>query len=503
MERTDTMPELTRVASPPDNPDPAALDGSRPQARWGWALALASLGTFLTALDIVVVSTALPTLRSDLNASLADLEWTINGYNLVFACLMLTGAALGDRFGRKFMYVVGVSVFTLASAAAAVSSTTSELIAARVLQGVGAAVVLPLTVTLVANAIPPARRAMAIGVLGGVAGLGVAAGPVLGGAIVEGISWQWIFWINVPVGIAVAVLSALRLRESRGPRSHLDVVGLVLAGVGMFGLVWAAVRAPSVGWGSAEVIGALVAGGVVVAAFVAWERRTAYPMVPLVYFRRRAFSSANAVGFFQQISLIGSLFMITQLFQIGMGYSPMVAGVRILVWMAMPMLVAPPAGALAGRFGNRPLLVAGLILQAGGLGWLAAVATTHGLTYGSLVAPLVIAGIGISLCFPVVANAITDSVPFGEIGVASGANKATVELGSVFGVAIMSAVFAHSGSYASSAAFIHGFKPAMFAAAGIAAIGLVAAALVPRKAGESTTVSPSGHPTVVRDPSQF
>jgi EmrB/QacA subfamily drug resistance transporter len=447
--------------------------------RWGWTLVLAALGTFLTALDIVVVSTALPTLRADLHASLADLEWMINGYNLVFAALMLTGAALGDRFGRRRTYVAGVTLFTLASAAAALSSSTGALIAARVVQGAGAALVLPLTVTLVAEIVPPARRAVAIGVLGGVAGLGVAAGPVLGGAIVEGISWQWIFWINVPVGVAVAVLSAVRLRESHGQRPYLDVPGLVLAGAAMFALVWAPVRAPSTGWGAAEVVVALVAGVLLGAAFVAWQRRAAHPMVPIAYFRRRAFSAANTVGFLQQISLIGSLFMITQLFQVGMGYSPLEAGVRILVWMAMPMLVAPPAGMLAGRFGNRPVLVAGLVLQAGGLAWLGAAA---GAGYGELVAPLVVAGIGISLCFPVVANAITDAVPFAEIGIASGANKATVELGSVFGVAITAAVFAHAGGYGSPDAFVDGFRPAIFTAAGIAALGLLAAALVPRKA---------------------
>jgi len=456
---------------------------------WGWTLALAAFGTFLTALDIVVVSTALPTLRTELHASLADLEWTINGYNLVFAALMLTGAALGDRFGRKRVYIAGVTLFTVASAAAALSSSALALIVTRLVQGAGAALVLPLTVTLVADIVPAARRAMAIGVLGGVTGLGVATGPVLGGAIVEGASWQWIFWINVPVGVAVAVLSALRLRESRGPRPQLDVPGLALAGAAMFALVWAPVRAPSAGWGSAGVLGALAAGVLLAAAFVAWELRAAHPMVPIDVFRRRAFSAANTVGFLQQISLIGSLFMITQLFQVGMGYSPLDAGVRILVWMATPVLIAPPAGILAGRFGNRPVLLVGLVLQAAGLAWLAAEA---GSSYGHLVVPLVVAGIGISLCFPVVANAITDAVPFAQVGIASGANKATVELGSVFGVAILAAVFAHSGGYASPSDFVDGFRPAIYTAAAIAALALFAAAAVPAPhLGRSTSLAPA------------
>jgi EmrB/QacA subfamily drug resistance transporter len=472
---TSTLLTSTAPGAAADN------DGPAPQP-WVWTLILAAFGAFLTALDIVVVSTALPTLRTHLHASLADLEWTINGYNLVFACLMLTGAALGDKLGRKRMYVLGVAIFTLASAAAALSTSAGALIATRAVQGVGAALISPLTVTLVAQAVPPARRAMAIGVLGGVTGLGVAAGPVLGGAIVEGVSWQWIFWINVPVGLFVGVFSVLRLRESRGGRTQLDPVGLVLAAAGMFGLVWAAVRAPSIGWGAAETVGALAGGAVLVVAFALWQRRAPHPMLPMQFFTRRAFAAANIAGFLQQTSLIGSLFMITQLFQVGMGYTPLTAGVRILVWMAMPLLVAPPAGILAGRFGNRPVLLTGFVLMAGGLGWLAA-ATVDGVPgYASLVAPLVIAGIGISLCFPVIANAITESVPFTEIGVASGANKATLELGSVVGIAVLAAVFAHTGGYDSAQQFVTGFTPAMWTAAGIAASGLVAALALPRRA---------------------
>ena len=473
-------------SAPPDSGATAgAMTDATTGARSGrvlvWTLILASVGTFLPTLDIVVVSTALPTLRTQLHDGLAGLEWTINAYNLVFAVFMLTGAALGDRFGRKRMYVSGIVVFTLASAANALSASAGELIAFRAVQGVGAAMVLPLTVTLVADVVPVRRRAMAIGILGGVTGLGVAAGPVLGGAIVEGISWQWIFWINVPVGALLAVFCALKLKESRGPRPYLDVPGLALAGAAMFGLVWAAVRAPSAGWGSAGTVGPLAGGAMLACAFVLWERRTRTPMLPLSYFRGRGFAGANLAGFFMQVSIIGSLFMITQLFQIGLGYRPLAAGLRILVWMAMPVLVAPPAGALAGRLGNRPVLLAGLALQAGGIGWLAAVAGP-GVSYAALIGPLIVAGVGISLCFPVVANAVTDAVPFEEIGMATGANKAVTELGSVFGVAVLGAVFAGSGSYSSPGAFMAGFRPAMVASALLAATGLIGAALVPGKA---------------------
>ena len=459
--------------------------GRRPGTVAGWTLALAALGTFLPTLDIVVVSTALPTLRIHLHAGLADLEWTINSYNLVFAVFMLTGAALGDRFGRKRLFVSGVVLFTLASLANALSTSSGELIAFRAVQGVGAAIILPLTVTLVADVVPVGRRATAIGVLGGVTGLGVAAGPVVGGAIVQGISWQWIFWINVPVGAVVAVLSALFLRESRGPRPQVDIPGLLLAGGAMFGLVWAAVRGPSAGWGSGEVVGALAGGLLSAVVFVFWERRARTPMLPVSYFRNRGFTGANIASYFMQISIIGSLFMITQLFQIGMGYSPLAAGVRILVWMAMPMLVAPPGGILAGRLGNRPVLLVGLTLQAAGLAWLAAAVHT-GVAYPALIGALIVAGVGISLCFPVVSNAIVDAVPFDEIGVANGANKTFVELGSVSGVAVLSAVFASKGGYGSTAQFVSGFKAAMFTSAALAAVGLVGALLLPRGSAART-----------------
>jgi EmrB/QacA subfamily drug resistance transporter len=461
--------------------------------RSAWTVALAGLGAFMSALDVVVVSTALPTLQHRLEASLATLEWTLNAYSLVFGALMLTGAALGDRFGRRRMYVLGLMTFVAGSVFAAVSSAAGMLIAARVVQGAGAAVVVPLTLTLISDAFPAEKRGAAIGLWGGITGLGVAAGPVVGGAIVQGLSWQWIFWLNVPVGLAVAGLSRLRLVESRGPRPHLDLGGMALAGAGLFALTWAPVRAPSVGWGSPEVAGSLVAGAALMAAFLAWERRARYPMLPLAYFRRRGFATANAVIFFQFISVIGSLFFITQLFQLGMGYSPFQAGLRILVWMAMPMVVAPIAGALADRIGNRPFMVVGLAMQAIGLGWLAS-AAGPGTGYGTLVAPLIVSGIGVSLCFPTVANEVTGSVPAADVGVAAGTNNALNALGGVFGVAILAAIFAANGSYATHATFINGFRPAEWAAAGSSALGVIAAAFAPAKSASAESV------TVARQP---
>jgi EmrB/QacA subfamily drug resistance transporter len=446
--------------------------------RKGWTLALASLGLFMVALDTLVVTTALPVIRVDLGASLPDLEWTVNIYNLAFACLLLTGAALGDRFGRKRMFAIGLAVFTAASAAAALSPSVGALIAARAVQGAGAALVMPLTLTLISAAFPAEKRGAAIGLWGGIAGLAVAAGPVVGGAVVDGISWHWIFWLNVPLGLALVPLSWARLTESFGPRPQLDLVGLPLAAAGMLGLTWGLVRAPTVGWGSAEVVAALVAGLALLAAFLAWERRARNPMLPLALFRYRGFSTANGVSFFMYAGLFGALFLMAQFLQNALGYSPLQAGIRLLPWTATPMLIAPIAGGLADRYGNRPFMVLGMVMQAVGLGWVALIASPH---VGSLqlAIALTVAGVGTSLCFPTVANSVMGSVPPQEAGVASGTNSSLRELGGVFGVAVLAAVFTRHGVYGSPQTFTDGFQPALLVGSALTAVGIVAALLAP------------------------
>jgi EmrB/QacA subfamily drug resistance transporter len=447
-------------------------------SRKTWTLVLASLGLFMTALDTLVVATALPVLRVDLGAQLSDLEWTVNAYNLAFACFLLTGAALGDRFGRRRMFCFGLLAFTTASAAAALAPSAGALVATRAIQGAGAAVVMPLTLTLISEAFPAEKRAAAIGLWGGIAGLAVAAGPVVGGAVIEGIDWHWIFWINVPIGLVLAPLAARKLRESYGPRPRLDIPGLVLAAAGALGITWALIRSSSTGWGSFEVVAALAAGVLLVGLFLAWERRTPSPMLPLGLFRRRAFAAANGVSFFMSAALFGALFLMTQFMQTALGGSPLETGIEILPWTATPMVVAPIAGALAERYGNRPFMAAGLALQAVGLGWVAAIAQP-GMAYGELAIALSVAGVGISMCFPTVANAVVGSVPPEEAGVASGANSTLRELGGVFGIAVLAAVFSHRGVYQSPHAFVDAFSPALWVAAGFSATGILAAVLVP------------------------
>ncbi|MBV2155677.1 DHA2 family efflux MFS transporter permease subunit [Kitasatospora sp. SUK 42] len=453
-------------------------DSTNRPVRPGWALALVAVCAFLTSLDVMVVVTALPTMRTELGASLADLEWTINAYNLAFACLMLTGAALGDRFGRMKVYVFGLALFTLASALAAVAGNVEVLILGRVLQGVAAGIAIPVSLTLLGDAYPPERRGWAMGIWGSVSGLAVAAGPVAGGFITEGLDWHWIFWLNVPFGAAATVLSAVLLRESYGTAPRIDVVGLLLASSGLFGLVWAAVRAPDTGWNSAEVLLPPAAGVLLLILFVAWERRTAHPLLPLRLFGSRGVTVANISAFFQHFALIGALFILSQLFQVGFGQGPLGTGLRLLAWTAMPMVVAPLAGGFADKYGNRPFMVGGLLLQAVGLAWIAGV-TGPDTGYGALVVPLILGGVGIAMCLPTTITMVFGSVAPEDMGIASGSNSAVREVGGVFGVAFLGVVFAANGGYDDSGSAIDGFRAALALGAVASAVGMAAALFAP------------------------
>ncbi|MEJ3653213.1 MFS transporter [Actinomycetes bacterium KLBMP 9759] len=449
--------------------------------RAGWTLALVAVCAFLTSLDVMVVVTAIPTIRQDLDAGLADLEWTVNAYNLAFGCLMLTGAALGDRYGRMKVYVGGLALFTLASAMAALASTVGVLIVARVLQGVAAGIAIPVSLTLLSHAFPPAKRGMAMGIWGSVAGLAVAAGPVVGGFVTAGLSWHWIFWLNVPIGLAATALSALLLKESYGPRPKLDLVGLALGSLGLLGIVWAAVRGPVLGWSHHEVVLSIVGGLALLAGFVLWENRVDHPMLPMSHFRIRSFTVANISAFFQHFALIGALFMVAQMFQEALGNGPMETGLRMLAWTAMPLLVAPLAGGFADKLGDRPFMIGGLLLQGVGLGWLAAVAAPDA-GYGVLVVPLLLGGVGIAMCLPTTINLVFASVPQDDVGVASGVNSSVREIGGVFGVVSLSAAFAAYGGYGDPAAAMHGFQAAFAVGAAASGVGLLAALFAPSKA---------------------
>jgi EmrB/QacA subfamily drug resistance transporter len=454
-----------------------------------WTFAITSIALFMVVLDNLVVSTALPVIRTDLNATIEQLEWTVNAYTLTFAVFLLTGAALGDRFGRRRMFIFGLALFTAASAAAALAPSMEALIAARAAQGIGGAIVTPLTLTLLSAAFPAERRGVALGAWSGIAGLAVAAGPLVGGAVVEGIDWQWIFWLNVPIGIALLPLSRV-LVESHGPDKALDLPGLALASGGLLGLVWGLVHGNADGWTSPQIVGSLTAGALLLAAFVAWEARAKAPMLPLRFFRDRAFSAANGASLAMYFGMFGSVFLLSQFFQTAQGYSPLEAGLRVLPWTAMPMLVAPIAGALSDRIGGRPFLAGGLALQALGLAWIAAVSEPD-VGYATLVGPFIVSGIGMGLFFAPVANVVLSAVGARDEGKASGASNAIREVGGVFGVAVLASIFARTGGYESAAAFNDGLVVATWVGAAVVAVGALVALAVPGKRRREQALEPA------------
>jgi EmrB/QacA subfamily drug resistance transporter len=451
---------------------------SNAKAATRWVVVLTGIGSLMAALDTLVVSTALSKIRLDLGASVQQLEWTVNAYNLSFAVLLITAAGLGDRFGRRRLFAVGLGLFAAASAVSAVAPNVGVLIGARAVQGAGSALIMPLGLALLSSAFPPEKRGAAIGMFSAVTGLAVASGPLVGGAVVQGINWQWIFWINVPIALISIPLVLTKLKESTGPDTSLDLRGLALVTGGALGVVWALVRGNQVGWGSAETIITAVAGAALLAGFVGWERRAREPMLPIEFFRSRSFSAGNAAIFLTFASLSSAVFFYAQLLQVGQGYGPLGAGLRLIPWTATFISIAPIAGALSDKIGERPLMVTGLVLQAAGMAWLALIAKAS-LPYSHMVAPFIVAGVGVSMAIPAAQNSVVGAVGDEAIGKAAGANSMMRELGGVFGIAIVVAVFATTGSYASPASFVSGFGPAIGVAAALSLIGAAAGLALP------------------------
>lgn len=445
-----------------------------------WALIITSAAGFMAALDNLVVTTALPSIRKSLGGALSDLEWTVNAYTLTFAVLLMFGAALGDRFGRRRLFLIGLTVFTGASAAAALAPGIDALIAARAVQGVGAAMMMPVTLTLLTAAVPAERRGMAYGIWGAVNGMAVASGPLIGGGLTEHVSWHWIFWLNVPLGVALLPLARLRLNESYAPGARLDFRGTALISLGLFGIVYALVNATSHGWTSVQVLTGLIGGGLLVAAFIRHGMTAPNAMLPMRMFKNRGFSAINAAGMLMFTGMFGSIFLLSQFLQNVVGYGPTEAGLRMLPWTGMPMIVAPIAGIVSDRIGGRPVVAAGLALQAIGLGWFAMILSAD-VTYAAQLPALVIGGTGMALFVAPATNLLMSSVRGSEQGIASGTNNALREVGGALGIAVLGSIFSAQGGYQSTAGFVDGIVPALWVGAGILAAAVVAAVLYPRR----------------------
>ena len=462
--------------------------------RLGWVVGLTSTAYFMVVLDAVVVITALPRMQRDLHVGVSSLQWTVNAYGIAFAAGIITAAALGDRFGRRLIFNSGLALFTVASAACALAPDVSELIAARTVQGLGAAAVLPLSLTILTTAFPPQKRGMIVGVYGGLAGVAVALGPIVGGAITEGINWHWIFWINVPIGLAAVLLGVRLLPESHGAPERLDLAGVSLVTAGVVALVWALTRGGDVGWASTEIVGSLAVGSLLLAAFLWWERRAAEPMVPLRLFASREFAIGNITTYFLHGATFAAAFFITQEFQLARGYSPLGTGLRLLPFFATPMIVSPLAGALSDRMGRRPIMAAGLALQALGYVWVAARGSL-GTSWIELDGALLVAGIGISMALPTVPTTVLDAVAPEEMGKASGINYMAQRFGTVFALAIASAVFAAHGHLGSPAAVTAGFRPALWACVCFAVLAALSGiAITSSRREASTQAEPADRP---------
>jgi EmrB/QacA subfamily drug resistance transporter len=468
---------------------------SRPKL--GWTLALTSLAFFMVSLDVLVVVTALPAIHRELGASLASLQWTINAYALAYAASITTSAALGDRYGRRRVFGLGLALFALTSAACAVSPSIEVLVAARVIQGIGAGVIMPLSLTILTTAFPPERRGAIVGIWGGIAGIAVAGGPLIGGAITQGLTWHWIFWLNVPIGLVAALLARGQLTETVGPPTRLDLFAVALVSGGAGGIVLGMVQVSELGWASTRSITTLVVGVALIVSFIAWELRAAEPMLPIRLFHSLTFSAANTTGFFMTGALFGAVFLVAQYFQLALGNSPFDTGLRVLPWTATPLVIAPLAGALSDRIGRRPLMVGGMILQGASFAWFASLAAP-GVDYWQLAIPMALAGIGVSMVLPVAPTAALSAVARADMGKASGVSSTLQRFGSAFGVAVATSVFAAWGSLATPDAFISGFRPALTVVAGLSLLGAVTALAVvtPRM----LAAAPGGHDTGVTAP---
>ncbi|WP_062355542.1 DHA2 family efflux MFS transporter permease subunit [Herbidospora yilanensis] len=466
-----------------------------PKDRQRWTLILASFASFMVGLDVLVVTTALPTLHEELGAGVAGLGWTVNAYELGFAAFILTGAALGDRFGRRNLFVAGIAIFTLASAVCALSTTIETLIAARAAQGIGGGIAIALALAVITDATPPQERGAAFGIWGAISGVAVAAGPLVGGLVIQGFAWQWIFWLNVPVGIALIVLSMMRIADTRGAVRGIDIVGLILSTLGVFGIAQSLIRGGDVGWTEPTILIGFIGGLIALILFVYWQTKAPSPMMPIGMFANLSFTGGCIAGFVLAAALYGNGFVFAQYLQLAEGNSPLGVGLRMLPWVGLAIFISPIAGKLADKMGERPLVIIGLLLHAIGFGAIAFMADA-GTGYGAMIFPLLLAGVGVSIAFPTVASAVMRSVNPMEAGIAAGVSNTVRQVGAVFGVAAAAATFTATGGYGSAESFVDGFTPATIVLTVITLVGVLAAFIIKRPEFD---MAPSPEPSPIRE----
>ena len=493
--RTDGSPSTD--GSPPTGAPPSSGDVGAPAAnsRLGLTVVLTSIAYFMVTLDALVVVTALPSIHRDLGGNIGTLQWTVTAYSIAFGGGILTAAALGDRFGRKRVYLVGLALFTAASAACALAPSAEILVTFRIFQGMGAAIVMPLSLTLLTSAFPTAKRGAIVGIWGGIAGLAVASGPLIGGSITQGLDWHWIFWVNVPIGVVAFLGARWRLTESRGERARIDVPALVLVSAGVSALIWGLIQGSQAsGWGDPAAVLGISLGVACLVGFVFWERRASEPMVPLELFGTGTFSAAAGTQFLMGGAIFSAAFLTSQYFQFARGYSPLEAGLRFLPWTATPLVVAPIAGALSDRIGARALIVPGLTMQGIGFAWIVSLSGSSA-AYPSYVIPFVVAGVGISMALPCVTASGLNAVTPNLLGKAAGTLNTMQQFGAVFGVAVTTAVFDAHGSLAGPAQVTSGYRPALAVSAGLSVLGALVALGIRR--GRSAVANQSLDPNSV------
>jgi len=455
---------------------------SEERRKW-WTLAAVSFGLFMIMLDNTVVNVALPAIQEDLGADLSELQWIVTGYALTFAALMLIGGKLSDAYGRRLMFVIGIVVFTGASLWCGLADSGEMLIAARVVQGAGAALMNPATLSIIAATFPPQERGMAIGIWAGVSALALAIGPLVGGLLTEHLSWHWIFFVNVPVGVVAIAASFLLITESKDEtHESLDIPGLATSALGLFALTYGLIEANGYGWTSARIIGSFVVAAVSLASFIVIERRRRSPMLDLSLFRSGTYTGANVTMLLVALAMFGVFFFVSLYMQNVLGYSAVQAGAAFLPMTVLIILVAPMAGKASDRYGSRWLMTIGMVLLGVMLLYLSQLSTEA--TFWNLLPGFVVGGIGMAMTMTPTAAAATRAVPVQKAGVGSAVLNAMRQVGGSVGVALMGAIVAHEAAGRPGVdGFMAGFERALFVASLIAFAGaIVALALVRQEA---------------------